>query len=453
MAGLRAKRLKYERIFKMAQLVFATGGFHGTSYCKEDDFGVIPDTPEMRGLRHTSNSMILSKDTFQSDELRSDAQISDLRHGNKQASGDIGIEFSYQEYDDFLVAAIRAVGWQTDVNTGDDYIVAGTKMTSFLIQRVFNDIGQYEYFTGCEVNSLSLNIETNAMVTGTINFVGKDIGFTTASLDPDPNPSFTDSPFDGFKGQLIEGGAPIAVVTSLELSIENSIEAAFVIGSDSAGALTAGRINITGTISAYFANMDLLKKFVDEEETSIVFMLGDGARKSYRFTLPRVKYSGGDNPVDGEGPVTLSMPFQALYDECTKTNIRIDKIAGPAIQDCELTFSSLAFNERAVDAKEIDTVITVTLSGGEGNKTFNGAIDAEVPGITWAGLPAGLAGSAKKLTSQTVELSIKGTADAAIANANITVTFTESAIAFGYCHCPNDVILNNPQVMQIVKAV
>ena len=80
--------------------IFATGGFHGTRYVKETEFGVTPTNPVMRNLRHTSNALILSKDSFQSEELRSDAQISDLRHGNRQASGDIGIEFSYAEYDD-----------------------------------------------------------------------------------------------------------------------------------------------------------------------------------------------------------------------------------------------------------------------------------------------------------------------------------------------------------------
>lgn len=419
-------------------MAFATGGFHGLNYIEEDDFGVVPATPQMKRLRHTSSSLVLSKDSFQSDELRSDAQISDFRHGNKQANGDIGIELSYGEYDAFLAAAIRATGWAPDPETGNDAIVAGTHMRSFVIERVFNDIGQYEYFTGCEVNTLSFTVEPNAMVTGTIGIVGKDIEFSTTALDPNPDPSLTYSPFDGFKGELEEGGAQIAVITSVEISIDNSIEAQFVIGKDTAEALTAGRINVTGTITAFFENMDLLQKFVAETESSLKFTLGDGIRESYIFTLPRIKYSSGENSVDGEGVITLNMPFQALYDECTKTNIKIERIPGPVHPDCALVYSNTDFLESSSVAGSFPTVITATLIGGSKTKTLNGAINGEVPGVTWTGVPAGLTGVATKVSATEIQLSLQGIASAAVTAGTVSVEFSTASFAFGYCHCPNN---------------
>lgn len=431
---------------------FATGGFHGTRYCKETEFGVTPTNPVMRGLRHTSNALILSKDSFQSNELRSDAQISDLRHGNRRASGDIGIELSFAEYDDFLAAALRSV-WQDNPDVPDQqFLVAGVDMTSFTIERVFNDIQQYETFTGCEVDTFSFTVQTNAMVTGTISVVGKNIGFATEPLDPDPDPSFSFSPFDGFKGELVEGGTPIAVVTSVEISIANSIEPAFVIGSDTAAALTAGRINVTGTLSAYFENMDLLRKFVDEVESSLVFTLGDGSKSSYVFTLPRIKYSGGDNPVDGEGPVTLSMPFQALFDECTGTNMRIDRIPGPAAPDCILTYDSDELHESATTPDTIETVITAEISGGETSKTINGVIGQQVPGVTWAGVPDGLTGSVVKKSNTEVEITLTGTATSALVGGTATVTFSATSFAFGFCHCPNSEVTDRVKAFTIVPA-
>ena len=300
---------------------FATGGFHGTRYIKETEFGQTPGSPRMKTLRHTSNSLVLTKDSFQSQELRADAQISDLRHGHRRAGGEIGLEFSYGEYDDFLAAALRSA-WSGSGATRT--LKAGTTMSSFTIERAFADLGRYEHFTGCEVSALSLNIATNAMVTGSITIVGKSINFNDGPLDADPYPSRTSPPFDGFAGRILEGGTEVAVVTSLELLIDNAIEAAFVLGSDSAASLTPGRINVTGTLSAYFAGLELLDKFVNETESSLSFTLGDGRNQSYTFTLPRIKYSGGDNPVDSEGPVMLSMPFQALYDQTAATNLRID---------------------------------------------------------------------------------------------------------------------------------
>ena len=81
---------------------------------------------------------------------------------------------------------------------------------------------------------------------------------------------------DGFSGALKEGNATIATITSISLQIENNIEPANVVGSDVAAALVPGRINCTGTVSAYFENLNLLNKFVNETESSIEVMLGTG---------------------------------------------------------------------------------------------------------------------------------------------------------------------------------
>lgn len=433
-------------------MAFATGGFHGTRYIKEEEYGVTPLNPEMRNLRHTSNSLVLSKESFQSQELRSDAQISDLRHGNRQASGDIGIEFSFEEYDEILAAAVRSEWKDNEEIPGQKVLIAGTKMTSFTIERVFADIGQYENFTGCEINSLSLTIQPNAIVTGTIGIVGSAIHFTQEPLDPDPKPSYTYPPYDGFKGKLVEGGAVNSVVTSMELSIENSIEPAFVIGSDVAEALTAGRINVTGTISAYFENMDLLRKFSDEIETSIQITLGDGVHESYVITLPRVKYSGGDNPVDSEGPVTLSMPFQALYDECSGTNIRIDKIPPAVIAPCVMEYSDEEFVESSETAGTFDDTIVVSLTGGSKQKNFNGTIGQSIPGVVFKDVPEGLVANAVKLSASSAGISLVGTATETVTDTTMTVEFTPTSLLFGYCHCPDGEIQDSTKEIAIKAA-
>ena len=87
-----------------------------------------------------------------------------------------------------------------------------------------------------------------------------------------------------------------------------------------------GRSNCSGTITAYFENSTLLDKFINETESNIVFELPDGAGNKYIFTLPRIKYNGGQPDVEGEGPITLSMPFQALLDSVTQTNIQIERV-------------------------------------------------------------------------------------------------------------------------------
>ena len=77
-------------------------------------------------------------------------------------------------------------------------------------------------------------------------------------------------------------------------------------------------------MTAYFASSDLLAKFIDEEDSSLSFQLGDGTN-SMTFFMPRIKYSGGDVPVNDEGPIILNMPYQALYDSVTGYTLQITK--------------------------------------------------------------------------------------------------------------------------------
>ena len=393
----------------------------------------------MRGLRHTSCSLGLTKDSFQSGELRKDAQISDLRHGLKKNSGDIGIEFSYGEYDELLAAAIRG-DWV------DNVLVAGINVPTFTIEREFADIEQFQLFTGCAVNTLSLEVQTNAMVTGTINFIGKDVNFGGATAAADTLESYTESPLDGFSGVLKEGGLEIAVITSISLQIENGITTADVLGSNTAAALVPARINCTGTVSAYFENLDLLNKFVNETESDLEITLGNGGPGSYIIKIPRLKYSGGDNPADGEGPIMLNMPFQALLDPCTGTNILIERIplAEETAEPCVLEYVGVEFTESDVTASLFEQTISVSLSGGKG-KAFNGMNGKALPGVSFANIPAGLTAEAIRTGDYTAEIQLTGTAASNQEGDSVTdasVTFSALAFKKGFCECAGDSVTN-----------
>ena len=297
----------------------ATGSRHSLRYIPEATFGTTPATPAMVALRHTSCSLVLSKDSFTSNELRDDRQISDHRLGANKVAGDIGFELSYGEYDPLLESALQGA-WTSDV------LEAGVDLTTFSIERKFGGINQYGVFTGCAVNTLALSIKPNAIVTGTFGLVGKAATYSGTSLDDTPTASQANSPFDSFTGAIKEGGSTIAVVTGLDLNLNNGVTPEYVIGSPSAGFLTSGRSNVTGTVTAFFSSLALLNKFVNETETSIEMTLGNGTAKSLKILLPRVKFTGAENAVSGEGAVSLSLPFQALLDSTTGTNIQLTRI-------------------------------------------------------------------------------------------------------------------------------
>lgn len=95
----------------------ASGSRHSMGYVPEVTYGLTPATPAFKNLRHTSASLALSKELLESEELRSDRQTTDSRHGAFQVGGDLGFELSYGSYDD-LLAALMGGTWTTQFTTG-----------------------------------------------------------------------------------------------------------------------------------------------------------------------------------------------------------------------------------------------------------------------------------------------------------------------------------------------
>lgn len=300
----------------MAEQLVALGSKARFLYAMESAWAELPGTPTVYNLRVTGFNVNLTKDSFTSNELRSDRQTADLRTGMRQVTGDISTELSYGSFDDLIESAMFNT-WASD-----DTITIGTTQRSFTIQRDFPDIAAYHSFSGCVVNQWSVSIRPNAVVKSTFSIIGKDMGAgqtITGGTD-----KATTSPFDSFTGVLKEAGTTIAVVTGLDFTLNNNITPLQVLYQNTAVGLGEGRASLTGTLTAYFVDSTLLNKFLNETESSIRVTLTDVNANSLEFYFPRIKYSGGDINVSGEGPVTISLPFTALKDD-TYTLLQITR--------------------------------------------------------------------------------------------------------------------------------
>ena len=291
------------------------------AYVVESVFGTTPTTPTFTPIRHTGTTIGLSKDAIESEELRQDRQIANYRHGNKSVAGDVNIELSYGTFDDLLEATLAGT-WATNV------LIAGTTRRSYTVERHHTDIGKYLRSTGCSFNALSLSVAPNSMVTGSFSVIGKAFSVASTAISGSTySAETTTAPFDSFTGSITEGGSSIAVVTSIDLSIDNGMEALYVVGSDETLLPSIGKSTVTGSITAYFEDATLIDKFIAETASSLSFVLTDLAGNSYTVDLPNIKYNSGNPEVGGPGAITVSLDFVALYDSSTGSQIEITRAA------------------------------------------------------------------------------------------------------------------------------
>lgn len=303
-------------------MTIATGSKHTLHFVEESTYGTTPATPTWTPCPITGVSLGMTKDAIEAGKLRADRQVEDLRHGNKQVGGDINGELEYAAYDDLLEAMAMGT-WTTDV------LKAGTTRRSFTFERFFDlATDEYHRYVGCEVNSMSLSVQPNAMVSLTFGVIGKDMSTNTTQVASSTySADVGNSPFDSFTGTITEGGGSTAIVTGIELSWENGIEPAFVLMSDTTIQPADGKSRLTGSATVYYESKALYDKFLNETPSELVFTLQDADGNTLQFDIPNIKYTSGNPDVSGDGQVTVTLEFTALYSSSDASQIVITRNA------------------------------------------------------------------------------------------------------------------------------
>jgi hypothetical protein len=85
----------------------ASGVFKQVTYKVETTYGVMPAAGAAQAMRRVTSSLDMTKDTYQSGEIRPDFQMADFRHGLRKVGGTINGELSAKTYVDFLAAVLK----------------------------------------------------------------------------------------------------------------------------------------------------------------------------------------------------------------------------------------------------------------------------------------------------------------------------------------------------------
>jgi hypothetical protein len=84
----------------------AKGVSKKVAYKKESAWGTLPGATGGKYIRRVTSAFNLAKDTYESNEIRTDYQVADMRHGVRSADGSVNGEFSPGAYTDFIQSVV-----------------------------------------------------------------------------------------------------------------------------------------------------------------------------------------------------------------------------------------------------------------------------------------------------------------------------------------------------------
>lgn len=383
-------------------MAIAKGVAKKVAYKKESTWGVLAGAASAKYLRRVTSNFNLTKETYESNEIRTDYQLADFRHGVRSADGSLSGELSPGSYADFMAAVVAkdfvagasiALGaatlsvassgnFFTLTRSAGDWIVDGIKegdiirMTggslnvanvsnnclvlsltatvltvlvmsttplfvqaaiatvtvavvgkktfaplsghtddSFTVEEFYSDITQSEVYTGNKVTSMAVKMASTGLVTTDFKFMGKNLEQSGATqYFTSPTAAGTSGIFASVQGALVVNGVPVALITSMDFTVERGAEAATVVGSNFAANIFTGRIKVAGNMSVYFQDAVTRGYFDAETPISLVVAFStDGGKTAdcVSFAFPKVKIgSAGKN--DGEMGIVQDHSFTAL---------------------------------------------------------------------------------------------------------------------------------------------
>ena len=269
------------------------------------DYSIVP---------FKSVSLSLAKTNHESAVITGDREVQDVIMGAHSVTGDISFDLSHQAA---YIEGLRAI-------VGDDALSGGVMeiglvRQSYTIQQVFVDLASVNdnvhKYLGMEYNTFSMTVPADGLVECTFGLIGSTMTTENAEFGNETLYTDANNPYHSSDVAITLGGSSAAIITDFSLNIDNGLATTNKVGSNLAQQGGIGKCRVTGSLTAHFdttAGAAQLEKFVANTKEAIVVTCGSGST-GISFTMAEVVYTTGAVEVGGEGLVSVSMEFTAIY--------------------------------------------------------------------------------------------------------------------------------------------
>ena len=214
------------------------------------------------------------------------------------------------------------------------------------VERRFEDHSPItrELFLGMAVNNLNINLSPQAIAVGSLTWFGFNSAVSDnaggsypelyAALPVDvaapQNDVYNTSSDIGRLGRGVDpiDAAGVNFVLEATIEINNNLRRQPAVGVFGAAGIGVGEFSVTGTLSTYFDNDEILQVILANSETTLDLITQGGDGRSQVFDLPRIKFSGGAPDVPGKNQdVTIPGTYQAILSDVFGYTLSIQNVS------------------------------------------------------------------------------------------------------------------------------
>lgn len=223
----------------------------------------------------------------------------------------------------------KPAAWGVDNGSGKtikvwigDSLSNGVTMKSFTVEKGFlgQDTPNYLPFTGCVVDTCTINIASGSPLSGSFTFLGKSAAAaSTSPLDATPSASEDGEIMNAVSdvGRLTLNGSDIGspnYVQSITLNLANSLYDKTAVANLGLVGVGIGRFRLTGNLTTYFGDATIWDLLIGNSGISLNIVTVKN-NQAYLLQVPRLKLSGGTpQAAGGDQSVVMNSDFTAIKD-------------------------------------------------------------------------------------------------------------------------------------------
>jgi hypothetical protein len=210
---------------------------------------------------------------------------------------------------------------------------------SLSLETGFQDVSQFFLTDGLRTGTISIEVSSGAIVKGSTKLMGKATVRSNASklgnagtyIVLDAPATEVVSATANVGALLIDGVEAATAIQSIKLDIDGSLREQRAVGSKFARGIAAGRLQVSGTVAAYFEDGAMYDRFVNHETVSLAFPIIDQDGNTYFFTVPSFKVTSDPIAPGGiDQDVMDTMEIKGFRDVATECMVQIDRFSSTA---------------------------------------------------------------------------------------------------------------------------